>query len=377
MPEQPLPRLSPWLIVLFSLALATVLGAIAAGQHHLLMVHQGGDLTIQHALLMGMPYWYGWALIAPLVVWFCRRVPLEGPRLTRRLVAHAGFAIGMSLLHSTLEVGFASLIGLLTQGSVLQFTRSSVSTAFSSLGYDLMAYSAIIGTFHAFSFYRRLREREIAASRLAAQLAQARLEALRNQLKPHFFFNAMNTVAMLVRAGDNTLAIRTLSGMSDLLRHVLQDDPSTLVPLREELEFIERYLAIEQIRFNDRLRFSLEADESAREAMVPNLLLQPLVENAVRHGIGARAGASLIEVRASIRDGRLMLSVTDDGPGFHNRAARSDGEGVGLRNTRARLREHYPDQSRLDLRNAPGGGAIVSIELPVQAPAPTLEPAPA
>jgi LytS/YehU family sensor histidine kinase len=292
-------------------------------------------------------------------------------------VAHAGFAVAMSLLHSTLEVGFASLIGLFTQGSVLQFTRSSVSTAFSSLGYDLMAYSAIIGTFHAFSFYRRLRERESAASRLAAQLAQARLEALQNQLKPHFFFNAMNTVAMLVRAGDNTLAVRTLSGMSDLLRHVLRDDPPALVPLREELDFIEQYLAIERIRFNDRLRVSLEADEAAREAMVPNLLLQPLVENAVRHGIGARAGASRIEVRAGIRDGRLMLTVTDDGPGFDSRETKSDGEGVGLRNTRARLREHYPGQSRLELRNAPGGGAIVTIELPVQTSVPALEPAPA
>jgi LytS/YehU family sensor histidine kinase len=238
----------------------------------------------------------------------------------------------------------------------------------------LLSYGIILGAYQMWSIVQQLREREMAASRLAVQLAQARLESLQNQLKPHFFFNAMNTVAMLVRAQNNTQAIRTLTGMSDLLRHVLAEDPPAVVPLKEELRFIERYLDIERIRFHDRLTISIDADEATLEALVPNLMLQPLVENAVRHGISAKAGARTIELTANLRDGNLLISVKDDGPGFSGGERSTRGSGVGLRNTRARLTEMYGDDARLELTDAPGGGAVVSIELPANIPVPSPVP---
>jgi two-component system LytT family sensor kinase len=377
MTDRPLLLVSSrWLLVFSSLALATILGAIASGQHHMSMVYTGGDLTTFHALAMGMPYWYLWALLAPLVIWFARRVPLEGSRLGWRLAAHVGVAILIAFLHGTLEIGFRTLVVFRDPVSVMRFTQSSLTQTFFSRGTDLLAYGAILGIYYGFTLYRRLREREIAASRLAAQLAQARLEALRSQLKPHFFFNAMNTIAMLVRTQENTLAIRTLTGMSDLLRHVLQEDPPALVPLREELEFITQYLEIERIRFHDRLRPQICADELALEAMVPNLLLQPLVENAVRHGVSRRAGAGRVEVAAVAHDGRLLLTISDDGPGFSTDINRSAGEGVGLRNTQARLRELYGDDCRIEFRDGADGGAVVLLELPLRAPLPLPVPTP-
>jgi two-component system LytT family sensor kinase len=359
---------SRWFMPGFVLVLATVLGIIASWQHHATMVYEGGNTTAGHALGMGMPFWYLWALLAPVVVWFARRVPLEGRGWGWRALAHAGFAVLISLVHASLEIGFRSLAVFHIHTTVLRLTRSSLVQAFYSLGTDLLVYGAILGTWYVLTLYKKLREREVAASRLEAQLTQARLQALRSQLQPHFFFNAMNTIAMLVRAQENALAIRTVAGMSDLLRHVLQEDPPALVPLGEELDFVRRYLDIECIRFRDRLRPSIHTGPDTLELLVPNLLLQPLVENAVRHGVGRRADASLVEITAARQNGRLIITVRDDGPGPSSTAISSAGAGIGIRNTRERLRELYGERFFFELKDAPGGGAEVTIELPAQTP---------
>lgn len=359
---------SRWFMPGFVLVLATILGIIASWQHHATMVYEGGNTSAGHALGMGMPFWYLWALLAPVVVWFAGRVPLEGRRWGWRALAHAGFALLVSVIHASLENAFRSLAVFQMHTTVLRFTRGSLVQAFYSLGTDLLVYGAILGTWYVFTLYRQLREREVAATRLEAQLTQARLQALRSQLQPHFFFNAMNTIAMLVRARENALAIRTVAGMSDLLRHVLQEDPPALVPLGEELDFVGRYLEIEGIRFRDRLRPSIHSRPDTLELLVPNLLLQPLVENAVRHGVGRRADASLVEVTATRRNGRLVLTVRDDGPGPSSTAISSAGVGIGIRNTRERLHQLYGERFSFELCDAPGGGALVTIELPAQTP---------
>jgi two-component system LytT family sensor kinase len=359
---------SRWFMPGFVLVLATVLGIIASWQHHATMVYEGGNTSAAHALGMGMPFWFLWALLAPVVVWFARRVPLEGRMWGWRALAHAGFAIVISLIHATVETSWRSLAVFHMHTTVLSLTRGSLVQTFFSLGTDLLVYGAILGTWYVFSLYEKLGEREVAASRLEAQLTQARLQALRSQLQPHFFFNAMNTIAMLVRAQENALAIRTVAGMSDLLRHVLQENPPALVPLGEELDFVRRYLDIECIRFRDRLRPSIHTGPDTLELLVPNLLLQPLVENAVRHGVGRRADASLVEVSAARRNGRLIITVRDDGPGPASTAISSAGGGIGIRNTRERLRELYGDRFLFELKDAPGGGAEVTIELPAEMP---------
>jgi LytS/YehU family sensor histidine kinase len=219
-----------------------------------------------------------------------------------------------------------------------------------------------VGIEHALAYMAQARERETQATRLTAQLAEARLGALRMQLNPHFLFNSLNAITVLVRDQNTAAASRMLELLSDVLRLALRADGSHETPLSTELDFLERYLAIEQVRFSDRLRPRIQVDAAIRRAAVPQLILQPLVENALRHGIARRADAGLLEVTAR-RDGdTLVLTVRDDGPGLE--PAGQPAAGVGLANTRARLAALYGDRATLEIANAAGGGVLVTIRLP-------------
>ena len=223
-------------------------------------------------------------------------------------------------------------------------------------------YFALVGIQHALAYMAQARERQIQTARLTAQLAEARLGALRMQLNPHFLFNSLNAIAVLVRDRNTAAASRMLELLSDVLRQVLRAEGSHETPLSTELDFLERYLAIEQVRFSDRLRPRVEVDAAIRRAAVPRFILQPLVENALRHGIARRADAGLLEVTAQ-RDGdTLVLTVRDDGPGLG--PAGPSATGVGLANTRARLAALYGDRATLEIANAAGAGVLVSIRLP-------------
>jgi two-component sensor histidine kinase len=221
-------------------------------------------------------------------------------------------------------------------------------------GFRLPTYLAIVCAAHALHFYRRSQERE----RLEASLAKARLEALKMQLQPHFLFNSLNAITALVHK-DADAAEEMLAALADLLRLTLETSGDQELPLQRELKFVESYLAIEHVRFGDRLRFQLDIDPETRGALVPNFLLQPLVENAVRHGLEPRSGEGLLTVEAKRDRETLRLAVSDNGVGLPNAAAPP--EGIGLRNTRERLRELYGDKASLDLRNAKGLRVEVSL----------------
>ncbi|MEO8337924.1 MAG: sensor histidine kinase [bacterium] len=227
---------------------------------------------------------------------------------------------------------------------------------------SISSYGAIICAVFAILYYNRFREREVAASELAVQLSQAQLRALRMQLNPHFLFNALNTIAMLVRKEDGDAAVKMLAGLSDLLRYALDDDAAHEVPLAGELAFLERYLAIERTRFRDRLRVTVDVDADVFDALVPNLILQPLVENAVRYGVAPRAAGGAIRISASRTGSELVLTVSDDGPGLANEASMS--VGVGFTNTRERLTRLYGEPGKLTFANASAGGAVVTITIP-------------
>jgi LytS/YehU family sensor histidine kinase len=211
---------------------------------------------------------------------------------------------------------------------------------------------------------RRAHEAELRASRLEAQLIQARLEALRAQLNPHFLFNALNTIAMLVRRQANAEALRGIVGLSQLLRQVLDRRAAPEVSLGEELALVEHFLAIEQLRYPDRLRVRIQVDPDVLEAQVPNLLLQPLVENAVRHGIGRREDAGIVEIVARRRRGALTLQVWDDGPGLPDGWRPEADFGLGLANTRERLQRLYGRRHRFELRNDARGGVRALVRIP-------------
>ena len=252
--------------------------------------------TVSHALLKEMPFWYLWVLLAPVVVLAIRRVPLRRGTLTVAIPAHVLIALVTVLVHAALQLWIYRATGFPTQpGGFWSVYRSAILFRV-TLG--LLGYTLLFAVVMAAEYYDRFRERERAAAALSVQLAEARLSALRMQLNPHFLFNTLNTVAMHVRRSENTEAVRMLAGLSDILRHVLEDSPPQEVTLRQELAFIDRYLAIERSRFGDRLKVTVTVEPDALDALVPNLVLQPLVENAIRHGIGRRAAAGRLDIRA-------------------------------------------------------------------------------
>jgi sensor histidine kinase YesM len=240
---------------------------------------------------------------------------------------------------------------------------------FSGLGYtlhiELLIYWAIVGATHAFAYYALYRERDLRASELEAQLANAQLQALRAQLQPHFLFNTLHGIAGLVRTQRNETAVEMIAGLSDLLRLALENAGRHEVPLGEEMEFVERYLALQRMRFSDRLDVELDVEPAALSALVPNLILQPLVENAIRHGVARSASAGRVEVHACRDEGMLRVEVLDDGPGPG--AARPSGRGgLGLTNTRERLAKLYGDAFAFDVREREAGGTAAILRIPLR-----------
>jgi len=351
--------------VLQLFVIATFLGAFLASQQYIMLNIQGEKMPLIGVLIFSMPSWYLWALFAPLVVWLARRIPLVRTHWVSKVAAHVLIASVLAFLHSLILVAIQVALQPAVSQEVFDepFWKLFVSFAAYELSINLLAYSAIVGITYATDFYRRYKERELVATQALAQLSQAQLRALRMQLNPHFLFNTMNTIAMLVRKQESDEAVRTIAGLSDLLRYVLEDTRTHEVPLRQELEFVERYLAIEQIRFADRLKVNVDAEPDTLDGHIPNLLLQPIVENAIHHGIASRAAASLVEVTARKAGDMLVLTVRDDGPGLAGREG-DPTDGVGLGNSRARLAQLYGEVQSLELADSPSQGAVVTITLP-------------
>lgn len=351
-----------WRRVAIYVAVATGLGLFASTQHFLGMRMAGSSPTWRHAVSAELPGWYLWLAAFPLVMWFVRRVRLLRPHLFRNVVQHVLFAFAVIVVHSALRLFVQRHTGFANPDR--PYWAAYAATIPWGFTTGILSYGAILGLALARDYYLRFRERTAAATDLAAQLAEAQLAALRMQLNPHFLFNTLNSVAMLVRGGQPREAVAMLAGLSDLLRTVLETSPPQEVTLREELRFISRYLDIERMRFSDRLRVEVHAPEETLEALVPNLVLQPLVENALRHGIARRVSAGLLEVRAERLNGTLQLSVADDGPG----PPPEPREGVGLRNTRNRLARLYGSAQALSLAPTNGAGnasgAVAVVRLP-------------
>ncbi len=321
-----------------------LLGAVAATRHHLQMASGslGGEyLTWRHAVLQEAPYWIFWALAIPIIYVVVVGLARRGWKRTPTISAHLTFA--------ALAIAAATAAHALVYGM-------SVGTALVNTGAtSFFTYGAILAGVLAYYYAQRSVEREV-------ELAGARLRALQAQLRPHFMFNALNSVAMLVRGGRGPEAVEMIARVSDLLRNSLDEDDRAEVALEEEVALARRYLAIEEVRFADRLDVRVDLTERARTARVPRLILQPIVENAVRHGLGARAVAGHIEIFASTADAKLIVVVRDDGPG-PNGAPR--GPGVGLKNTRERLRTAYGTAARFTLERGTEGGAVATLVIPL------------
>ncbi len=303
--------------------------------------------------------WLFFGALTPIIYVLARRYPLRREVIVRTVLAHLTGALVLCIGWTSMSVMLAVL---LIRPSPEPFLRYYVSWILINLPWSVFLYFTMLGCIYAFTYYREAREREAQQSRLAAQLAEAKLGALRMQLNPHFLFNSLNAITVLVRDQNTRDASRMLELLSGVLRQVLQSEKRQEVTLDEELMFIEKYLAIEQVRFSDRLQVLWSIDPNIRDVLVPEFILQPLVENAVRHGVAKRSEAGLIEITGRESNGKLVLSVRDNGPGY---VGASD-VGVGLANTRARLETLFGEAGQLEVFNAEAGGTIATLRFPLR-----------
>lgn len=346
----------------------TAYGLLGAAQEHLsYAMSRGTTLPWWTALLMQMPLAYAWALATPVILWLGRRFPFERGRWVSSIAIHLAICCAWVFLT---DLGYAFHISnILPQPPNARpvFARAAQFFIIWVLS-DGLLYWTILSVSYAAERQRLLRERELTASQLETQLVQADLQALKMQLHPHFLYNALHTIGSLVRTGDRENAVRVVAGLGDLLRWVLDGAAQQEVPLKQELEFIRNYLDIEQLRFRDRLKVAINADPDVLDAKVPHLILQPLVENAIRHGIAPHRSAGSVVVGARRVDDRLQLVVRDDGPGIGGGGGSGEGDaarlGIGLSNTRARLTRLYGTDCELEVGNAPDGGLEARIALP-------------
>lgn len=345
------------------LAALTLLGALTSVQIWLIYraEHPIGWLEV---VLSGLATWYPWLLLGPGVFALARRFTFEPGRWVVSLAVHVPAAVGFGVLHGWLR----SLLGPFVD---LSEPIPAHRIILGQLLLTFLSYWIFVSLYQAWHNYVRYRERELRSTRLESQLAQAHLEVLRMQLHPHFLFNTLNSVSALLHR-DPDAADEMLSQLSDLLRMTLENFGVQEVSLREELEFIRRYLDIQQARFQDRLRVTVDVPSDTLDARVPNQALQPIVENAIHHGFEGGTGDGFIEIRASGRPTMLELTVRDHGPGLPSTWS-SSGEGIGLSNTRARLKQLYGRLASLELANHPQGGTLVTLCIPQ--PAPPFAPA--
>jgi LytS/YehU family sensor histidine kinase len=302
--------------------------------------------------------WAELAACVPLAVLLAGRFPLQDPRRLRVVAVHLLGSIGFGTLHLLLNV----LIAKLWWNAPLEILGGTATAISWYLLRDVFIYSTVVGAVQTIRYRQALHHRELTEARLRADLVSARLAALQARLEPHFLFNTLNTAVMMVRADQRDQAVDVLLELSELLRAVVRGAPGHEVPLKEEWAFTARYLALEEARFSDRLSIELICEPELSESRVPFLILQPLVENALRHGVSRKAGPGHIVVTGACVGGMLRLSVREDGPGPPEQSGR---DGVGLANVRSRLEELYGDMGRLDLGIAPGGGALAVVTLPL------------
>lgn len=353
---------STFAIATASFCVATILGVFGTAHHYSMMIAEGSPMPWRHAAVMEMPFWYAAAVLTPALVWILHRFP-DRTSGVARVAEHVAIALAWIVLQTVLEMSARKALGTGLSGPSPTFAQTIADSLENMFTGRLLIYSGIVGAIYAFTYYNRFRERELAASQLETQLAEARLRVLRMQLNPHFLFNAMNTIAMLVRAGRSSESVTMLLALSSLMRDALRDDAPDSGPLEDELNLLNRYVGVEQVRFGGKLAFDVDVPVSLRSATVPSFLLQPLVENAIRHGRAASDGAATIGVRAERADDRLVLSVWDDGA--ETIVPARDSHGVGLQNVRERLLQLYGAAQSFEIGRS-AERTVARLTIPIQ-----------
>jgi two-component system LytT family sensor kinase len=335
-------------------------------QVYLQQSNENQSISIGRALYNGLVFWIMWAFFSPLIIWLARNYRVTREQWLDSMLFHIPTGVIFSLLHLTAYV----LVTTWHEGGVGSFAIliENLRRVFSaSFVWWSTAYWTILISIHAFDYYQDYQQGLLKSSQLEARLAQSQLQALKMQLHPHFLFNTLNSISALLH-DDVEAADKMIARLGDFLRLTLDNSGAQQVTLGRELEFLDCYLEIEQLRFQDRMKTKVSIEPEALKAMVPNLFLQPIVENAIRHGIAHGDGPGQIEIRARQQADQLQVQVKDSGPGLGKNGSGEliTKEGIGLTNTRTRMQQLYGDKYRFDMTNAPEGGLVVTLEIPFQ-----------
>jgi signal transduction histidine kinase len=316
--------------------------------------------------VLNLGYWYSWACLAPAIIWLSRRFPLDKQSWRLSLPVHVAGVFVATTLHIAMAVatrmGTYWAIGESTDSWRMEAQRMF----FLHFDWEMMTYWTIVGLSHALAYHRESQSRALRASQLETRLVEAQLQTLQRQLQPHFLFNTLNTISALMHR-DVDAADAMIARLSDLLRLSLQMVGVQEVTLKEELDFLSKYLEIEQTRFRDRLTVVFDIPPDTFDALVPNLVLQPLVENAIKHGIGPRPAPGTITIRSRRVGTMLELVVKDNGVGLSAARLSDFNRGIGLSNTRSRLEHLYGSLHRFEFRQPAEGGLLVLIAIPLVA----------
>ena len=337
-----------WLAFAFINASQIVGGMRAVG-----MQHDWGRL-----FFVVLASWLVWALATPLILRLGHRFPITNWRSVRVWGVHLTACLLVAALYSIWGAVLQKTVQPWGYAQVYTFWPTAFSVFYGEFHIFLILYAAILGLDFTIDSLRRLSQRETEAARLSEQLSRAQFDALRRQLEPHFLFNTLNAIAGLIREQRNDDAVSMIAGLSDLLRRVLDDSGRQEVPLDEEMEFLSTYLDIQKTRFGDRLQISVEVPRETLAARVPSLILQPMVENAIEHGIRKRAAGGHLRVGAIRNNGRLTLSVYNDGPRLPE-DWQQQSTGIGISNVRARLESLYGNAGALDIQNRDQGVEVL------------------
>ncbi len=320
------------------------------------------QITWQRALTINLSFYYIWALLAPLVLLLRRRFRFERSKWPKALLVHFPTSIFIAVAQLFLAESVWNMVHEEPLSIYETFRSIEFSFAF-NFHMNLLAYWAIVGFGYTLEYYRQFHERELRASQLEAQLVKANLQALKMQLQPHFLFNTLNSISSLMHKNIAD-ADKVVARLGDLLRYSLETEGLQEVSLKDEMDFLQRYLEIEKVRYGDRLKVKIQMPSGVLLAKVPNLILQPLVENAIRYGIGPRSAGGKIEITAQRNDDMLDLVVRDDGPGLPHKPQSEFSGGVGLNNTRSRLMQLYGENHEFRLSNGSGKGLEVQMRIP-------------
>jgi two-component system LytT family sensor kinase len=320
-------------------------------------------IEVGRILALNLAYWFVPALLLPWVVWVAHRFRLDAGNRLRNIAVHAAAALTFALIRFAGMTGVRLLLGSgdIKLSSVSWWVYAQRQFLW-DLDWCLMVYSAIVGASHALAYYHESQERKLKGAQLETRLIEARLKTLEAELHPHFLFNTLHAISTLVHR-DPESADRMISRLSDLLRITFDRSGDATVPLKEEIDFLQKYLEIEQTRFQDRLTVHVDVDPDVLDAEVPRMILQPLVENAMKHGIAQSVDKGHVEISAGHEDDRLWMQVRDNGGGLRGSTLKKLRTGVGLSNTRARLQMLYPGRHRLDFSEL-NGGLAVRIDIP-------------